>query len=307
MTNQFFKGLLMAVMTVVVAAFATQPVDYLLLAVTAVSTILVYTGKNLITLLHSESPAGSLSLINLVSGLLVAVGTGILESAALYIIEGHIAWDIVWKVVVSAAFTYLGTTFFSPQHSEAKVRGFISPATSRAIRKGIATMAVFIFVAAGVNAQGFIKDVTPERISKKYVYRTRSTDTLVYDGQQAWFLRGGLTVSYKKIFFDKDLNKVVAADYNRPGVGLEYARFEIVDGSAVSDMGVGGYLMIPVKDMQNYLSAMVSVQVYDLARKLKLEFLPPGLSVGGGLVYDFNKERPTLERFGFVPTLSIKF
>ena len=79
MTNQFFKGLLMAVMTVVVAAFATQPVDYLLLAVTAVSTILVYTGKNLITLLHSESPAGSLSLINLVSGLLVAVGTGIVE------------------------------------------------------------------------------------------------------------------------------------------------------------------------------------------------------------------------------------
>jgi hypothetical protein len=124
-TQQFFKGLFMALISVVVAAFTTQPINYLLLAVTAVSVILTYSGKNLITVLHSDSPAGALSWINLASGLLVALGTGILESAGLYLIEGVIVWSVVWKVVLSAAFTYLGATFFAPQYSTTKAKGFV--------------------------------------------------------------------------------------------------------------------------------------------------------------------------------------
>lgn len=114
----------MALVTVIVAAFSQQPIDYLLLAVTALSTILVYSGKNLLAVLHSDSPVGALSWINLLSGVLVAVGTGVLQSFALYVIEGTIVWSIVWRVVLSATFTYLGATFFAPQHNVTKLRVF---------------------------------------------------------------------------------------------------------------------------------------------------------------------------------------
>lgn len=124
-TQQFFKGLFMALMAVIVAAFSQTPIDYLLLAVTAVSTILTYTGKNLVAVLHSDSPAGALSWINLASGLLIALGTGILEAVGLFIVNGVVLWPVVWKVVLSVTFTYLGTTFFAPEHSTAKVRAFV--------------------------------------------------------------------------------------------------------------------------------------------------------------------------------------
>lgn len=135
MTQQFWKGLATALISVIVAAFAVQPINWVLLAVTAVSTILTYTGKNIIPLLHSDSPSGALSWVNLLSGILVAVGTGILESVGMYLIDGVIIWAIVWKVVAAAAFTYLGTTFFAPQHSTAKVRGFVSPSVARSLKR----------------------------------------------------------------------------------------------------------------------------------------------------------------------------
>ena len=155
-------------MSVVVMYFGQQPVDYTLLAIAAVSTVLTYTGKNLLSLFPSDSPAGALSWINLAAGLLVAVGTGIIESIGLYLIEGAILWPIVWKVVLSALFTYLGATFFAPQHNKAAVRGFISPATSRAIKRGTMTVVFLGIMAVGVNAQGlfsgFTKPVTAETI-----------------------------------------------------------------------------------------------------------------------------------------------
>lgn len=169
-TQQFFKGLMMMLVTVIVSAFSQQPIDYLLLAVTAASTILTYSGKNLVAVLHSDSPVGSLSWINLASGLLVAIGAGILESVGLYLIEGAILWDIVWKVVLASAFTYLGTTFFAPQHSVAKVRGFISPATSRSLRKASMMLVLLFAIGIGASAQrspwdGFTKKITPQLVA----------------------------------------------------------------------------------------------------------------------------------------------
>ena len=124
-TQQFFKGLFMALVAVVVAAFSTAPIDYLLMAVTAVCAILTYSGKNLIAVLHSNSPAGSWSLINLASGVLIALGAGILESVGLFLIEGIILWAIVWKVVLAITFTYLGGTFLAPPYTTEKKRLFV--------------------------------------------------------------------------------------------------------------------------------------------------------------------------------------
>ena len=107
------------------AAFAVQPIDWLVLAVTAICSVLTYFGKNLLQIWPSDSPAGALSWFNLLSGLLIALGTGILQAVGMFIVEGIVLWPVVWKVVLSVTFTYLGTTFFAPEHSTAKVRAFV--------------------------------------------------------------------------------------------------------------------------------------------------------------------------------------
>lgn len=123
-SQSFLKGMMMAVIAVVVAGFSTTPIDYILMGLTAVCAILVYTGKNLIEVLHSDSPAGSLSWINLVSGLLVALGSGLLDAAAIFITGGTIVWLALGKITLSILFTYLGTTWFAPPYSAKKVAMF---------------------------------------------------------------------------------------------------------------------------------------------------------------------------------------
>jgi len=125
MTNQqFLKGLLMALVSVIVTFFSTTPVDYLLMALTAVCAVLTYVGKNLIDVLHSDSPVGSLSWINIVSALLVALGAGILEAASMIIVNGVILWPVLGKVVGSIVLTYVISTWFSPPYNTAKVKFF---------------------------------------------------------------------------------------------------------------------------------------------------------------------------------------
>lgn len=124
-TQQFFKGLMMALVAVIVTAFSTVPIDWVMMGVAAVSTILIYSGKNLIAVLHSDSPVGSLSWINLISGVLIAIGTALIDSVAIFLIEGSINWLFLGKLVLSVALTYFGGTFFAPPYTVAKVKGFV--------------------------------------------------------------------------------------------------------------------------------------------------------------------------------------
>jgi hypothetical protein len=121
-TQQFLKGLLMALISVVVVMFGTTPVDYVLAAITAVCAILTYTGKNLIPWLHSDSPVGALSFINIISGILVALGTGLLDGVTQFLLNGVIIWAVLWKVTLSVTFTYLGATLFAPPYNTTKVK-----------------------------------------------------------------------------------------------------------------------------------------------------------------------------------------
>jgi hypothetical protein len=121
-TQQFMKGLLMALVAVIVTAFSTTPINWILMAVTAICAILTYAGKNLIPWLHSDSPVGALSLLNIVSGLLIALGTGLLDGVAVYLINGTIVWSVIWKLVLSVTFTYLGGTLFAPPYNTTKVK-----------------------------------------------------------------------------------------------------------------------------------------------------------------------------------------
>ena len=123
-TQQFLKGLGMALVGVIVTFFITSPINWLLMLVTAVCAILTYAGKNLIPWLHSDSLPGQFSFINIISALLIALGTGILESIGLYIINGAIDWIILGKVVLSITLTYFGATVFAPPNNDTKVKVF---------------------------------------------------------------------------------------------------------------------------------------------------------------------------------------
>ena len=103
----------MALVGVVVAAFSTQPIAWAVVAITLIGTALTYIGKNAIPALQSTTGPGTLSLVNLISGILVAIGSGITESIATLISVGHIQWDILGKVVLSVTMSYLGATLFA--------------------------------------------------------------------------------------------------------------------------------------------------------------------------------------------------
>jgi hypothetical protein len=117
-TQQFLKGLMLVVVSVFITYYtAPPPVDYLMMGLVAVSSILVYSGKNLIAVLHSDSPAGTLSFINVLSGFLVALGTGLVDAVAMLIVNGVIVWAVLWKLSLSILLTYIATTWLAPPYS----------------------------------------------------------------------------------------------------------------------------------------------------------------------------------------------
>lgn len=116
-TQQFLKGLISALVAVVVAYLSQTPIDYLLMAIAGVSAILVYSGKNLIALLHSDSVPGVLSWINVVSVLLILLGNAVIDSVATYYISGVIQWVVVGKLTASVVLTYVVSTWFAPPHN----------------------------------------------------------------------------------------------------------------------------------------------------------------------------------------------
>ena len=258
----------------------------------------------------------NLNWADLGKGLLIAFLTALLGGLLEPLKAGQIpttwlAFQPIFEFSLAAAVSYLLKNLFT--NSEGQImKGEMSAANLRAKRVGksfktIILLALLLPIGLCANAQSFIRDVTPGMIAKKQAVRERSTDTIVYNGQHAYFLRGGLTVGYKRLYYSTTEKKIKGGDYERPGAGLEYAKFTVINGVSVSDIGFGGYVMFPVKDAQDYLSVLATVQIYDLARKLKMDFLPPGLSIGCGPCYDFNNAVPIAERFGFVPTLAIKF
>jgi membrane protein implicated in regulation of membrane protease activity len=118
--STFVKGLLMSIISAAIVYFNTVPVDYLFMGLAVVSTILVYFGKNLILVLDSTSAAGTLSFVSILSGVLLALGTGLLDAGATFLIGGTILWGVVGKLTLSILFTYISTTWLSPPKSTSK-------------------------------------------------------------------------------------------------------------------------------------------------------------------------------------------
>lgn len=118
----FVKGLLMALIAITVTFFSQTPIQWGLMTLTAIATVIAYLGKNLIFVFSSDGESGpnELTWLNILSALLVAIATGITESAVMLIIDQKIVWLTLGKVVLGVTFSYIGSTFFSAPKSQSK-------------------------------------------------------------------------------------------------------------------------------------------------------------------------------------------
>jgi len=113
--QQFWKGLALLIVSVLVTILTQTPVDVAVLFVTGVSSILGYVGKNLIFVSVSTSP-----WVKIVSGLMIALATGLIEYGGLIAVNAVIVWPVLLKVVGSIFLTYIVTTFLAPPAVESK-------------------------------------------------------------------------------------------------------------------------------------------------------------------------------------------
>jgi len=228
-TQQFWKGLGMALVSVIVAYVNVTPVDLPLMAVTAVCTILAYFGKNLIPWLRSDSPPSSLSFINVVSGILLALATAFTESVGTYLLEGKILWPIVLKITVYTTGTYLLSTFFAPPYTAEKKRFFANKKYRARYWRGAALIAIMFSLSLGASAQGvfrgFFKPVNKDIFSTPVGANTTNITAdkgMKITAPSAWLVRPIVNISAMQFLFEKP---VLVNAFGSMGTGISYAHF----------------------------------------------------------------------------------
>jgi hypothetical protein len=227
----------------------------------------------------------------------------------LYLVEGTIIWTVVWKVVLSSAFTYIGTTFFAPQHSTAKVRVFISPSASRALKRSAAVITLLLMVGAGSYAQSLLKPLTSDIVKDKAIATKvhkadRGIDTLYIGNNEAMFLRTGLVFQGFMYHYSVAEGKMIPDNFVRPGYGLEVVHCSAVNDVVFKDYGFGGYIMpgLPDNPIYKYWAFMLAGSVYDLGYRWEIL---KGISFNLGVGYLANKELQPKERIYISPGVRI--
>ena len=114
--TKFTKGLIMAVVGVLLTGMQTDPINWAVITVTAIVTILAYSGKNIVSV--SVSDQGELNIIDILSGLFLGLSTALGNSIAMIVQDGCmllkcIDWVLVLKISGGVALTYISTTFFA--------------------------------------------------------------------------------------------------------------------------------------------------------------------------------------------------
>ena len=119
MTKEFWKGLAMAIVGVIVTFITIVPIQWSIMAVTIIGTVFIYFGKNAwIPQLRSTSKAFSLDIKNTLSILFVLIGTGIIDAIGMIVIDGKILWITLFKIIGGVTLTYIGGTWLSPPNTE---------------------------------------------------------------------------------------------------------------------------------------------------------------------------------------------
>jgi len=111
----------MSLIGVIVAGFSTAPVNWSIIIVTLIGTVLVYAGTNAIKILRPVSIPSTITFRDVMHALLILIGNGIIDSVALIVIGVEINWLVMGKIIAGITLTYLTSTFFSGPYSAKKV------------------------------------------------------------------------------------------------------------------------------------------------------------------------------------------
>jgi hypothetical protein len=112
--QQFWKGLAMLLVSMLLTALSQTPVDVALLFVTGMSALFGYIGKNILFV------TATTTLTKIVSGLLIVFGTALTESIGMIAVGGVIIWPVLFKVLAGVFLTYIVTTFLLPPATQSK-------------------------------------------------------------------------------------------------------------------------------------------------------------------------------------------
>jgi hypothetical protein len=117
--QQFFKGLFMLLFGIIVSQIGQTPIDWAFMGIAVVAALLPYLGKNFfLVFLTSQTGPEGVSWQNVVSGVIIAVGTGLTEYFGQIVINHAIVWPVLWHTVIGITLTYITTTFFSPPNNQ---------------------------------------------------------------------------------------------------------------------------------------------------------------------------------------------
>ena len=112
--QNFWKGLALLIVSLVLSVLGTGIPDYAYLFLAGISAIFGYVGKNILF------TTAVTTVTKIISGLLVAIGAGITESIGLLAIDHKIMWLPLVKVVGGVLLTYIVTTFLAPPAVQSK-------------------------------------------------------------------------------------------------------------------------------------------------------------------------------------------
>jgi len=113
--ENFIKGLIMAVVAFIASTLSDQlstgPINWIYVGITSVGIVITYLAKN--AFIQSKSPLGSADWRDLLSGLLMAIGTAISAYSAQLITIGHLDTKALVIAIVSAVCGYFAKTLGS--------------------------------------------------------------------------------------------------------------------------------------------------------------------------------------------------
>jgi len=118
MQKEFWKGLAMAIVGIIVTFITVVPIQWAIMAVTIIGTVFIYFGKNAwIAQLRSVSKAYKLDIKNILSALFILIGTGIINAVGMIVIDGTIVWITLFKIIGGITLTYIGGTWLTPPNT----------------------------------------------------------------------------------------------------------------------------------------------------------------------------------------------
>ena len=112
--NNFWKNFVMTIVAVIAAFIGDnveQGINIGVLLITIFGTSLVYMAKN--WAMPSNSDGMTWNLRDMLSGLILVIGTAIVNGAATFLIDGEISWQSLWKVVMTVTIGYFAKTLKS--------------------------------------------------------------------------------------------------------------------------------------------------------------------------------------------------